>query len=754
MGDAPKSSRGASSLFRPFFRFAYQLLIPYDLSTSAVSWRIVGIAGAVTLIVAPIALSSQPWALTTSLPHPHNGFYDWVYRLLDPLFLYLVTGFLSILLLGWPPGVLLSDVRRQWKRLHWLPVQALVILCVVTGLLLGVEHFLKIGLGRARPITRIEHTIIAARLEGWLPPEHLATLRPELFQCPIGRLAFAPGLSSRPEVLLKELQDRGALNDVAVRAHLSDVFRLRGIGPFPVEVNAEVAAFRQVEPWRLKRVKPFLISAVDDHLLPFVVGHLPQALVRWLSPPLRIDPETCDVDGSAPSGHVIRQSFVLLLFFAVAYYHVGLSVRRWPWRWKAFCCLQAVAFVVCIWSRIYGHQHTWSDEMLSFSLALGTLSVARLVQLIAFASERRVLRMLLAPGFADLLGPLHLLMMLVDRTGQILVWNREAERITGYSAVEVPTLQEFVKKAYPLGEAPQILERELQSLGQRREEGSTFTLIRVKNGAQKLIFWNTTFLTAEDGALFGRIAVGFEINRFDRRLADIGASMASFVHGLRRDLDAAVNKMTGNDTRGSIEILERTLKECDDFRQYARGDAEHKRTIWATDLIKQAISTLELEAASANVILRPNLPEGIAPLFGEGYLLQHALTDLARNAIRVIARTQHASGPDETEIFLRARQVQRGQVEYLEIEVADHGPGLSPELKKWIAGSRYEDVGEQDRELGLGLLLATLAAREHAGWLYCREENGLNIVGLTLPVAPAAMVEASPVRASGAAQLL
>jgi nitrogen-specific signal transduction histidine kinase len=665
--------------------------------------------GFVILAVTPIALSSRPWAMTNWLPHPHNGFFDTVYVALDPRAFYLVTGLITFALAGWPRNTKLSDCRSNWRAAGRLLLRALVILVILTPVLVLIENVLKYGVGRARPITRIEHTIIAAQIEGWLPPEFAAHVNGNSFQCPVGRLVFDPqfgvtiknlGEAAREEAIVDRLVQSGLTRQQAGR-HVRDIRRRTGIGPNSIDIAKEIESFHVIEPWRALGKRPFLTGTQAS------VWSLLQLSPRWIRrglAPLLPEPlDKCSVRGAAPSGHVIRQGFVLFLFLIVAYFQVGPKLSQWPSAWKLFLGLQGFALALCIWSRIYGYEHTWSDEMMSFSACFVVLGTGRAIQLVMMTSERRLLRIFKDAGSTGILEPIRLLVMVTDRDGTIILWNREAARVTGYDHNEIGSLDDYASKLFGPTEVPRVLQRKLQATPDTSNESGVFEYITAKDRRPRLIRWGVTPLTEADGEVFGRLHVGYEVSRFDRHLADIGAGLVSLLHDIAHQVGTAKREAAREGL--VLPALQRIEDMCDDFRSYAKRGADLRRPINTNDFLRDVLFEIYEEAQEAGVKLETAVDADLPYIFGNQYVLKHAITDLLRNAIR--AASTNLTSDSRAEVRISATVTEEAQGDLLKIEIADTGIGLSDKLRTWLAsGPLYSDFTDDERDVGLGLLLA------------------------------------------------
>jgi signal transduction histidine kinase len=202
------------------------------------------------------------------------------------------------------------------------------------------------------------------------------------------------------------------------------------------------------------------------------------------------------------------------------------------------------------------------------------------------------------------------------------------------------------------------------------------------------------------------------ITRARARLED-----ASLHAGTPEELHSAIERAT-LDLDGIVGVFEALLR-------IAEIEAGSRRAAFAPiDLVPLLNDVDELYRAvaeEAGLVLQTNIT-GPLPLLGDRDLIQQAVANLLDNALKF-----SAAG---TYIFFGARFVDG----YLEISVADHGPGIS-EADRNRATERFFR-GESARNTsgsGLGLTLVAAVAQLHNGTLRLASNHpGLKAI-LTLP---------------------
>jgi PAS domain S-box-containing protein len=106
-----------------------------------------------------------------------------------------------------------------------------------------------------------------------------------------------------------------------------------------------------------------------------------------------------------------------------------------------------------------------------------------------------------------------------DTQLNIVVWNKVAEEISGYSREEVVGHSKIWEWSYPDEEYRQAIIAKSATLVEKEETLAYFeTRMRCKNGETKTMLWNTRSLVDEKGAVYGAITFGYDIT--DRKRAE------------------------------------------------------------------------------------------------------------------------------------------------------------------------------------------------------------------------------------------
>lgn len=101
----------------------------------------------------------------------------------------------------------------------------------------------------------------------------------------------------------------------------------------------------------------------------------------------------------------------------------------------------------------------------------------------------------------------------VDNETSITLWNREAEKISGYSAEEVIGRDHIWELMYPdAADRAAVMTRIRSVLGAKGGGIAAETRIRCKDGTSKVISWHTAPVSAPTGECTGMIAIGTDVS--------------------------------------------------------------------------------------------------------------------------------------------------------------------------------------------------------------------------------------------------
>jgi len=307
------------------------------------------VAGFSIVLIAVLILFPQFKSWLVLLEVAHTDRLDFAYRLLDPVFLWMLTAGWSVskLVTIANPGLTrVTDIKVIVKKLAII----IVVLLVSIFLLFLVEKLiLKPVFHKLRPYEQYQHLVMREMLERDRR-ESPITVSSALFTCPFG-IAYATKTANVHELSADEENILG------------------GVGLYHISISLEkkIAILTRMKLWLDKR-NDLWLSRHFEHAYDFNCG--------------RFD--------ACPSGTVLRQVFVFFLALLLRFqpasernriFGVGTRIRdminsNWLNRnWKHFSgsfflLVNIVVLIIVLWSKLYGYRHNCLEEVISLTAAI------------------------------------------------------------------------------------------------------------------------------------------------------------------------------------------------------------------------------------------------------------------------------------------------------------------------------------------------------------------------------------------------
>lgn len=229
-----------------------------------------------------------------------------------------------------------------------------------------------------------------------------------------------------------------------------------------------------------------------------------------------------------------------------------VRLARGSWGWLAFAVamvFMAVRRVVSGWEILVDHRVLPASEIISLTISIllvvgmvgvgGLLRAGRRAELaLKDAEAREKEREILARGALDLEAGTreaaelarHLALMIdstdvwisaLDREGRVLIWNRGAERISGYSREEVLGRADFWEWLYPDTGLQAMLSFEIESIIRRGEQAKGLeNTLRRKDGTSRTVAWYVCPLAGQGGGFSGSFAIVHDVTESQKSLDD------------------------------------------------------------------------------------------------------------------------------------------------------------------------------------------------------------------------------------------
>jgi PAS domain S-box-containing protein len=360
----------------------------------------------------------------------------------------------------------------------------------------------------------------------------------------------------------------------------------------------------------------------------------------------------------------------------------------------------------------------------------------------------------------------------LDARGAILLFNREAERVTGFARDEIlgrPFAEVFSGGA-PEGDGAGELRALIGAIvagaaaGRPAPADVIETGIRTRAGKLRGVRWQIAH--APSGELTDEVvffAIGRDVTdenalsarvRQSEKLAAVGTLAAGLAHEIRNPLNGAQLHVTflerglrkssaDPDALEAVGVIRDEIKRLSalvtEFLDFARPRPLNRKPTGLRALCERTLLLLAPQAETVKVRLDYQHPTSDPIVDVDPAKMEQVLLNLAQNAIEALAP---AGGGTVT---LRVRRLPR----HASIEVEDDGPGLpDPEAPIFDPFFSTKPSGT-----GLGLAIAHRIVTDHDGSIDARSAPGRTIFQITIPLSDAVVHDENPPSKPGAAPI-
>jgi PAS domain S-box-containing protein len=318
-----------------------------------------------------------------------------------------------------------------------------------------------------------------------------------------------------------------------------------------------------------------------------------------------------------------------------------------------------------------------------------------------------------------------------DIHGGILSWNPAAERLTGYSFLEVRGMPFF---DYLAAEHRQVA-LEVFSLLERRNEECRLTEwgLVTKDGKTMQVSWVCSVMKDGDSNAVGMVTVGrdlterrkLELQLFQsQKSAALGVMAGGIAHEIRNPLaiassaaqflmDDDITSDFRKECANKIHIgIKRASGIIENLLKFARlSNRPQTESVDVCFLIKESINLVENQARIEKIQINGLIPKEPLMIRGNAGVLQQALLNLFLNGINAMP---------EGGILTVSAEVEKGAVM---IKVIDTGIGISKEDIDKIFDPFYT-VTTMGKGTGLGLSICFSVFEQHGGTIEAESVPG------------------------------
>lgn len=346
-------------------------------------------------------------------------------------------------------------------------------------------------------------------------------------------------------------------------------------------------------------------------------------------------------------------------------------------------------------------------------------------------------------------------MIMIDRTGTVILYNMACERLFGYASGEV--LGRNVSMLMPSPDRENhdtYLENYSRSgiariigIGRDvkgcRKDGSTFPMRlsvgELSRGRDGPLFVGTIHDLSENQRARERIdELQNELLRVSRASA-LGTMGSALAHELNQPLSAIAGFVEASAAllhRDDVTVPDELREFMDKavaqthragnvvrrLRELTRRNDAARSTEDINILVEEACALATLGTNTENVDVRITLAPNLPPVFVDGIQIQQVILNLVRNSIEALADCE-TRRIDISTARLRDR---------VKITVSDNGPGLPASIKNRL----FEPfVSSKPGGTGIGLSICRSIAQSHGGEISFDTEAGKGTVfQVTIPI--------------------
>ena len=354
------------------------------------------------------------------------------------------------------------------------------------------------------------------------------------------------------------------------------------------------------------------------------------------------------------------------------------------------------------------------------------------------------------------------LLVAFGHAGEILVWNRECERVTGYTASEVTNRADAFDRLYPDAAYRSRLIAEWTRRGHNYRDWEV--QVTGKDGSTRTIAWSTV---ADSFPVPGWAswAVGADVTQRTQMEASLREAnrmkdefLATLSHELRTPLTAVLGwvhllrsrKLDAAMQNRAVEVIDRNAKaqaqliaDILDVSRIVTGKFRlEPRAVDLAPAILAAMDGVRPAAEAKRIHLGVEVDPDVGFLIADPDRIQQVVWNLLSNAIKFT----HEGGSVRLAVSRQGGQV--------EITVADNGVGIPPDLLPRIFERFSQGDSSSTRAhggLGIGLAIVRHIVELHGGTVAAA--SGGDVKGsqftVRLPLRAAERSAASPAEPPG-----
>ncbi len=478
--------------------------------------------------------------------------------------------------------------------------------------------------------------------------------------------------------------------------------------------------------------------------------------------------------------HLASQSLIALVFITISIVLLRIVRLRPGFRFNGILFFLAASMMACgltYGMELVAHWHPALWVSVAIEAAAAAALVAVLVVLLRLAPNILVLPNKLADSrFRELIEEAPDAILQVDERGTIVIANRTAERMFGYTREEllgsnVDRLVPHVNRAVHAEQrarflshgVPLAMEKRVGDLHALRKDGTEFPaeigLSPVKTEAGMFVTAVVRDVTdrkrLERELEQERDLRGQRVEVLARLAADLAHEIKNplaIVHARASDLselaahaETLPAQVVAQSCDSIVRTTERAIRVIRGVQALAHeGHHDPMQRADVRGLIDQAVELLRSRYATHGIALETVVPDGLPMVECREVQIEQVLVNLLNNAFDAIDGDPRSQPWVQVRVSMQPPSEQNGSVQAVRIDVLDGGPGVSPENRARLMETFFT-TKPRGAGIGIGLSVSRTITEDHGGSLELLDSDGPTCFRLTLPVLAAGPAEGAPV---------
>ncbi|WP_422447591.1 ATP-binding protein [Thermoanaerobacterium sp. DL9XJH110] len=344
--------------------------------------------------------------------------------------------------------------------------------------------------------------------------------------------------------------------------------------------------------------------------------------------------------------------------------------------------------------------------------------------------------------------------IVIDKEKNITVFNKEAEKITGFKSSDFTN-----KHIFKFCEATKFDIGLIDSLNQNMDDVETNLI--TKNNDEIPINVSLSPVINEQGEILGTIILFKDLSRIkmleeelkrEDRIRTLGEMSASIIHEIGNPLAGIANLLQvlnenwqDDETRTEImNILQEEVgnlnKMVINFLNFSRSSKLNPEATNIIDLLEDILNLLKSDLIAKKIIVSRKIDPFIPPVFVDRGTIKQCFLNILINAIQAVGQ----NGRIVIECKAVGESGNNNSKKFAQIKISDNGIGIPPENIEKIFSPFFTT---KKGGTGLGLAITYKLVKENGGKIAVKSEVGKGTeIEVLLPAVPCSVSEAGEKR--------